>query len=150
MGYAEKTAQDWNKVIEHCEIVESMGFKLVDDYAQMWAYDDNDAVRNTTESIFEVAWTDKASGHWIWMMYHRNAYNPDDSYSWIKWITPSRSLIAAYELIDTDGRLWCGHGNGEFSVYEDYNFSKVHVPEVSSPIKDMCFDDKGNIWALAD
>ena len=95
--YAEKTAQDWNKVIEHCEIVESMGFKLVDDYAQMWAYDDNDAVRNTTESIFEVAWTDKASGHWIWMMYHRNAYNPDDSYSWIKWITPSRSLIAAYE-----------------------------------------------------
>lgn len=51
-------------------------------------------------------------------------------------------------LIDTDGRLWCGHGNGEFSVYEDYNFSKVHVPEVSSPIKDMCFDDKGNIWAV--
>ena len=31
------------------------------------------------------------------MMFHRNAYNPTDSYSWIKWITPSRDLVAAYE-----------------------------------------------------
>ena len=94
--YAEKTARDWNKVIEHCEAVEAMGFKLVDDYGHMWEYDENDAVRNTSESIFEVTWT-KSSGQWIWMMYHRNAYSPDDSYSWVKWITPSRDLIAAYE-----------------------------------------------------
>lgn len=94
--YAEKTARDWNKVIEHCEAVEAMGFELVDDYGEMWAYDENDVVRNTKESILEVTWT-KSSGHWIWMMYHRNAYSPDDSYSWIKWITPSRDLIAAYE-----------------------------------------------------
>lgn len=95
--YAEKTAQDWNKVIEHCEAVEAMGFKLVDNYGDMWGYTASDANRNTTESIFEVAWTDQSQGHWIWMMYHRNAYNPSDSYSWIKWITPSRSLIAAYK-----------------------------------------------------
>lgn len=94
--YAEKTAQDWAKVAEHCSAVEAMGFELVDDYAEMWAYDESDVVRNTKESILEVTWT-KSSGHWIWMMYHRNAYNPDDSYSWIKWITPSRDLIAAYE-----------------------------------------------------
>lgn len=94
--YAEKTARDWNKVIEHCEAVEAMGYELVDDYGQMWAYDETDAVRNTSESIMEVTWT-RSSGHWIWMMYHRNAYSPDDSYSWIKWITPSRDLIAAYE-----------------------------------------------------
>ncbi len=31
------------------------------------------------------------------MMYHRNAYNPSDSYSWAKWTTPSRSLAAAYD-----------------------------------------------------
>ncbi len=94
--YAEKTCQDWNKVIEHCTAIEGMGFKLVDDYGEMWAYDDNDAVRHTSESIFEVPFT-KSSGHWVWMMFHRNAYNPSDSYSWIKWITPSRDLIAAYE-----------------------------------------------------
>ncbi len=94
--YAEETARDWAKVAENCEAVESMGFSLVDDYAKMWAYDETDAVRNTSESIFEVTWT-RSSGNWVWMMFHRNAYNPDDSYSWIKWITPSRDLIAAYD-----------------------------------------------------
>ena len=93
--YAEKSAhQDWNKVAEHCGIVEGMGFALCDDYGQMWAYDDNDAVRNTSESIFEVTWT-RDNGNWIWMMYHRNYYDPNNSYTWIKWITHSRDLIAA-------------------------------------------------------
>ena len=95
--YAEPNAglQDWGKVAEHCAAVEAFGYELVDDYGQMWAYDDNDAVRNTTESIFEVTWT-RDQGNWIWMMYHRNYYSPNDQYSWIKWITPSRDLIAAY------------------------------------------------------
>ena len=105
--YAEKTAQDWTKVAQHCEAVESMGFKLVDDYGQMWAYDETDAVRNTSESIFEITWT-RASGQWVWMMFHRNAYNPNDSYSWIKWITPSRDLIAAYDAEgDTERKNAC-------------------------------------------
>lgn len=94
--YAEATARDWNEVADHCAAVESFGYELVDDYGEMWAYDENDAVRNTKESIFEITWT-RSSGNWVWMMFHRNAYNPDDSYSWIKWITPSRDLIAAYD-----------------------------------------------------
>ena len=105
--YAEKTAQDWTKVAQHCAAVEGMGYKLVDDYGQMWAYDETDAVRNTSESIFEVTWT-RANGQWVWMMFHRNAYNPDDSYSWIKWITPSRDLIAAYDAEgDTERKNAC-------------------------------------------
>ncbi len=51
-------------------------------------------------------------------------------------------------LIDSDSRLWCGHGNGWFSVFEGGHFVKVRVPDVSAPIKDMCNDDKGNIWAV--
>ena len=94
--YAEPVLQDWTKVAEHCAAVEGYNYKLVDDYGQMWAYDEADAVRNTSESIFEITWT-KSNGNWVWMMFHRNAYNPSDSYSWIKWITPSRNLIAAYE-----------------------------------------------------
>lgn len=105
--YAEKTAQDWNKVAEHCAAIEGMGYSLVDDYGQMWAYDEADAVRNTSESIFEITWT-KSNGNWVWMMFHRNAYNPDDSYSWIKWITPSRDLIAAYDAEgDTERKNGC-------------------------------------------
>lgn len=94
--YAEETCRDWTKVEEHCRAVEEMGFSLVPRYGDMWAYDDSGAACNTSESIFEVTFT-KSSGNWVWMMFHRNAYNPSDSYSWIKWITPSRDLIAAYE-----------------------------------------------------
>ena len=105
--YAESTARDWSKVAEHCAAVEAMGYTLVDDYAEMWRYDDTDAVRNTSESIFEITWT-RSNGNWVWMMFHRNAYNPDDSYSWIKWITPSRDLIAAYDAEgDTERKNAC-------------------------------------------
>lgn len=105
--YAEKTAQDWNKVAEHCAAIEGMGYSLVDDYGQMWAYDEADAVRNTSESIFEITWT-KSNGNWVWMMFHRNAYSPNDNYSWIKWITPSRDLIAAYDAEgDTERKNGC-------------------------------------------
>ncbi len=94
--YLEKPVRDYNKVIEYCTAVEGMGYSLCERYGEMWAYTEEDAARNTSESIFEVTWT-KSSGNWVWMMFHRNAYNPDDSYTWAKWITPSRNLVAAYD-----------------------------------------------------
>lgn len=94
--YAEKPNRDWDKVEKACKAVEDMGFSLVDDFGYMWSYDDKDAVRNTSESILEVSWT-RSQGTWCWMMFHRNAYNPDDNFSWSKWATPSRDLIAAYD-----------------------------------------------------
>ena len=52
-------------------------------------------------------------------------------------------------IIDTDGNLWCGHGNGAFTVYNGTKFSKLpHHEEMTAPIKDMCIDDRGNIWAV--
>ena len=51
-------------------------------------------------------------------------------------------------LIDTDGRLWCGHGNGQLTYWNGSRFKKVYISDVSAPIKDMCTDDRGNIWAV--
>ena len=51
-------------------------------------------------------------------------------------------------LIDTEGRLWCGHGNGSFSYFDGEQFNRLIVSEASSPIRDMCIDDTGNIWAI--
>jgi hypothetical protein len=70
----------------------------------LWKYDATDANRNTSESIFEVTYA-RDNGNWVWMMFHRNAYNPDDSYSWIKWVTPSRNLIAAYQAEGDTARM---------------------------------------------
>ncbi len=94
--YSEKTMQDWNKVAEYCQKVEDFGYQLVDNYGDLWGYDENDAYRNSTESIFEVTWS-TSSGNWVWMMFHRNAYDPDSSYTWAKWVTPSRNLVNAYD-----------------------------------------------------
>jgi len=94
--YAEKTCQDWAKVASYCQKVEGMGFTLCEHYGDLWAYDDNDANRNTSESILEVTWS-RSSGNWVWMMFHRNAYSPNDSFSWQKWVTPSRDLAKAYD-----------------------------------------------------
>ncbi|MBO7510107.1 MAG: RagB/SusD family nutrient uptake outer membrane protein [Bacteroidales bacterium] len=102
--YAEKPRQDWEKVAEYCQTVEGMGFRLVDNYADLWGYDENDAWRNSSESIFEVTWS-RSVGNWVWMMFHRNAWEPDDSYTWQKWVTPSRDLIAAYEAENDTRRL---------------------------------------------
>ena len=95
--YAEAPRQDWAKVAECCAAVEAFtAYSLCENYGDLWAYDDNDAAHHTSESIFEVPYS-RESGNWVWMMFHRNYYNPDDSYTWAKWITPSRDLIAAYE-----------------------------------------------------
>ena len=136
--YAEAPIRDWNKVAELCSSIENdYGYELCDDYGEMWAYDENDAVRNTKESIFEVQWT-RASGNWVFMMFHRNAYNPSDSYSWAKWVTPSRNLIAAYDAQgDTERKNTsivideCGWSN----YYPNYEYAFMHkVPTNASSI----------------
>lgn len=105
--YAQKQFRDWGKVKSACEAVEGMGYSLCDKYGDMWGYVNTGsvetkdlvqtAVKNTRESIFELQWEDPASGHWMWMMFYRNAFNPNESFSWIKWCTPSRNLAAAYD-----------------------------------------------------
>ena len=94
--YAEKPIRDWDKVIQYCNEIEGMGFELENNYDDLWGYDDSDAYRNSKETIFEVHFS-RAAGNWVFMMYHRNAYDPDSSYSWAKWTTPSRDLIDAFQ-----------------------------------------------------
>lgn len=126
--YAENTSyRDWSKVAECCAAVESYSaYSLCENYGDLWAYDDTDAKRNTTESIFEVPYT-RSSGNWVWMMFHRNYYNPDDSYTWAKWITPSRNLIAAYEEAGDTERMnasiiWDECGWSYYYPSEEYAF----------------------------
>ena len=136
--YAEKPIRDWSKVIEYCNIIEGMGFILEPKYGDLWGYDENDAFRNSRESIFEVQWTSKATGNWVYMMYHRNAYSPDDNYSWAKWTTPSRDLIEAYQKEGDTERMnasivWdsCGWSN----YYDSDNYAFMHkVPTNVSSI----------------
>ena len=98
--YAMREFRDWTKVKSCCEAVEGLGYELCDSYEELWAFTEGDAgmaAQNTKESIFEVSWPNQSNGSWMWMMFYRNAYKPDDSFTWAKWCTPSRNLIAAFE-----------------------------------------------------
>lgn len=136
--YAEEPIRDWNKVAELCTSIENdYGFALCEDYGEMWGYDETDAFRNSKESIFEVQFS-RSNGNWVFIMFHRNAYNPTDSYSWAKWVTPSRDLIAAYDAEgDTERKNAsivideCGWSN----YYPSYEYAFMHkVPTNASSI----------------
>ena len=135
--YAEKPIRDWGKVAEYCTRVEGMGFSLEPSYGTLWSYDDDDAYRNSPESIFEVQWTNKSSGNWVYMMYHRNAYSPNDNWSWAKWTTPSRDLIEAYEKEGDTERMnasivWDSCGWSNYYPSERYAFMHKMPTNVSS------------------
>lgn len=51
-------------------------------------------------------------------------------------------------ITDQNGYLWLGHGNGLITRGKNSQFEKVRVPDVAAPIKGMCTDDLGNIWAV--
>lgn len=129
--YSEKPKQDWAKVAEYCGIVEKMKLSLVNNYADLWSWNEDRTdvkLRHSSESIFEVPYTPSA-GNWVWMMFWRQGLssNLDDSFSWAKWVTPSKNLVSAFENEGDNIRL-------EQSVVYDqcgwasYNMSADHYP----------------------
>ncbi|MCQ2235773.1 MAG: SpoIIE family protein phosphatase [Bacteroidales bacterium] len=65
--------------------------------------------------------------------------------------TEADSLSSNYVsslVVDTEGNIWCGHGDGQLSHWNGETFEKIYLDDVSAPIKNMCIDDRGNIWAI--
>ncbi|MEJ5054136.1 RagB/SusD family nutrient uptake outer membrane protein [Sphingobacterium sp. MYb382] len=97
--YAEKPLQDYSKVIRYADEVAADGFALNVDYADLFATNagNTDAkVRNTSESILEVQYLPGA-GNWATWMFGRDLSNYNNSFTWAKWVTPSRDLIQAFQ-----------------------------------------------------
>lgn len=97
--YALRQFRDWSKVASHCSAIEAMNYTLCPNYGDLWKYDLSaiTVAKNTSESIFEVQWAERANGAWIYMMFHRDAFDPPRDYTWAKWCTPSRNLTKAYD-----------------------------------------------------
>jgi hypothetical protein len=81
----------------------------------------------------------------MWMMFHRNAYNPNDSFGWAKWCTPSRNITKAYDALGDvqrknasiiyDACTWSFH-------YDKENYAFMHkVPTNVTPIYVMRLAD---------
>ncbi len=124
--YSLPQFRNWDKVVEHCAAVEAMSYSLCDNYGDLWEYDAEalTAAQNLSESIFEVSWVSSTSGSWWWMMFHRNAFSPDSSYSWAKWCTPSRLITSAYAAESDSERLAAS------VIYDECTWS-FHYPSES-------------------
>ena len=98
--YAEKTVQDYSKVIQYAEKVRATpGLQLESDYSNLFGYDataKDCKKRNTTESILEIQYT-TGNANWATWMFGRQLDNYDYYFTWAKWITPSRDLIKAFD-----------------------------------------------------
>ena len=107
-AYAERPLQDYDKVIEYAEKVRATaGLQLEPDFVTLWGWDEEkkDCVkRNTSESILEVQWT-SGNGNWESWMYGRCLEDYDNSFTWAKWVTPSRDLINDFTKEGDDVRL---------------------------------------------
>ena len=96
--YAEKPLRDYSKVVKYCDEVAADGFELVDfsDLFGMNADKTDVKARNTKEAILEAQFS-TANGNWCTWMFGRDLANWDNSFTWAKWVTPSRDLINAFE-----------------------------------------------------
>jgi len=96
--YAEKQVRDYAKVIQYCAEVEK-DVTLVPVFGDL--FDMNSANtdvknRNTSESIFEINFS--GGGLWFTWLVGVDLSDPNSKYDWAKWLTPSRDLIAAFDI----------------------------------------------------
>jgi starch-binding outer membrane protein, SusD/RagB family len=95
--YAEQPVRDYSRVLSYCEKVEQ-DVSLVANYGDLFEVNDNKTdvkFRNTSESIFEISFS--GGGNWNAWLYGVDMTNPNSTYDWAKWLTPSRDLIAAFD-----------------------------------------------------
>lgn len=113
--YAEKPLRDYSKVIKYVDELAANGCKLQTEgavvggiqrtpYEMLFGVDGavkdgfaaTPLIQNSVEVILEGHYP-VGSGSWASWMFGRPLENWDYSFTWAKWITPSRSLVAAYD-----------------------------------------------------
>lgn len=97
--YAEKPARDYTKVVQYCNEVIADGFRLNSNFSDIYAMNAAGTDlknRSTAESILEVNFYTGA-GNWVTWMFGKDLLDPESNFSWAKWVTPTRDLIAAFD-----------------------------------------------------
>lgn len=137
--YAEEPIRDYAKVIKYCDEVAADGFSLVENFNDLFGVKlqdealppglGNPAVdakcRNTSESILEAQYY-SGSGTWLPQILGRFLDDWEKNFTYAKWITPSRDLIAAFEAAGDKERF-----NETVVYYEskwDNHYPREHYP----------------------
>lgn len=106
-AYAEKPAQDYTKVLQYCNELITDGFALNTSYSDLYALNSAGTDlknRSTPESILEVNFF-TGGGNWVTWMFGKDLLDPEANFSWAKWLTPTRDLIAAFTAENDNIRM---------------------------------------------
>lgn len=89
----EKSERKYDKVVEYCEKVRAEGYRLVDDFDQLWTV----TGKFSTESIFEMYFSDAAEQHnWAYWVLLTDV-SGSVVVSWRRYCTPSHDLVAKFD-----------------------------------------------------
>ena len=110
--YAEKPVRDYNKVIQYVDELTANGYALNQEYGMLFDVDMTESstgyvatplYQNTPESILEIHYP-VGSGNWASWMYGHCLEDMSYGFTWAKWITPSRDLVAAFDALNDTQR----------------------------------------------
>lgn len=132
--YIERPVQDFDKVIKYVDELAANGCSLNATYGELFNIDGavkdgftaTMLVQNTPESILEEHYIPGAY-NWASWMYGRCLEDWDNSFSWAKWITPSRDLLSAFAKEGDTERLnqtvvWYECGWSNYYPSDNYAF----------------------------
>lgn len=89
----DKAERNYDKVVEYCEKVRAEGYRLVDDFDELWTV----AGKFSTESIFEMYFSDAAEQHnWAYWVLLTDV-SGSVVVSWRRYCTPSHDLVAKFD-----------------------------------------------------
>lgn len=120
--YAEKSLRDYDKVIYYCNQLQSDGFDLADSYSDLFSLNESHTdlkMRNTKEGILEVQFP-SSGGNWCAWMFGRDLLDYNNSFTWAKWVTPSRDLISLFTQEEDTKRF------NESIVYYECSWSNYY------------------------
>jgi hypothetical protein len=106
-AYAEKPLRDYTKVVQYANEVIADGFTLLPTYGDLFnlnAAGTDLKIRNSSESILEIQYF-TGGGNWVSWMFGRDLLDPEENFTWAKWVTPSRDLVKAFETENDLERL---------------------------------------------
>lgn len=92
----KKSERNYNKVVECCDHVISQGYKLVDNFEDLWQPNN----KFTSESIFELYFTTDSPNWAYWVLLKET---DDGSVTWRRYCAPSHDLVAKFDK-DNDKR----------------------------------------------
>lgn len=87
--HGEKSKRDYNKVVSTCDKVLAEGYKMLDNFDDLWKPEN----KFTTESIFEVYYTSAQPNWAAWVLLKED----DGTVTWRRYCTPTQDFIAKFD-----------------------------------------------------